>query len=348
MDIDPGALTPISRLGEFGLIHHLTKDIKLRHEFVAKGIGDDAAVIRLGSGQVQLVSTDMLLEGIHFDLSYMPLKHLGFKAVAVNVSDIAAMNGRAYGITVSIGMSSRFSVEALVELYEGIKLACDSYDVDLLGGDTCSSKQGLTISVTVMGMGREDLLAYRSGAQEKDLICVSGDVGGAYAGFLVLDREKSAYIDAPNAQPDLSDYDYVVGRQLRPQARVDVINKLAEIGVKPTSMIDVSDGLASEIHHICKSSKKGSKIFSNKLPIDFQTVSVAEEFKISPTTFAMNGGEDYELLFTVPLSDFEKIKALEEISIIGHITSDENIMQIVLDTGQVVDIEAQGWEHFSE
>jgi thiamine-monophosphate kinase len=340
------SLTPVSRLGEFGLIEYLTRRFSTRRKEVRLGLGDDAAVIDIGQGRVQVVSTDMLLENVHFDLSYVPLRHLGYKAVVVNLSDIVAMNAVPLGITMSIAMSSRFSVEALDELYAGIALACERYDVDLLGGDTTSSKQGLMLSVTALGEAHQDDISYRSGAKPGDLVCLSGDVGGAYAGLLVLDREKSVYQQAPGIQPDISDYDYVVGRQLKPEARLDVISKLRSAGLKPTSMIDVSDGVASELHHLCHQSKTGVSIYSHKLPIDFQTTKVAEEFKISPTTFAMNGGEDYELLFTLPISAFEAIKSWPEITVIGKMTDDQGLLSIVLESGQVSDIEAQGWQHF--
>jgi len=341
------ALTPVSHLGEFALIQRLTSKFSPERKEVVKGIGDDAAVVRTENNRVQVVSTDILLENVHFDLSYSPLRHLGYKAVAVNVSDIVAMNAVPYGVTVSIAMSNRFSIEALDELYAGIKLACERYKVDLIGGDTSSSRQGLVISVTAMGEAHEDDISYRSGAQPNDLICVSGDLGAAYAGLLVLDREKQVYMDKPDLQPDLSDYDYVVGRQLKPEARVDIMSRLRSVGIKPTSMIDVSDGLASELHHISRQSKVGVSIYAHKLPIDYQTVKVAEEFKIGPTTFALNGGEDYELLFTVPLSSFDTIKAWSDISIIGKITNDPNQIQTILESGQVVDLEAQGWQHFN-
>ncbi len=345
---NPSAYTPISSLGEFGLIAHLTRKFPIRRAGTIKAVGDDAAVVRPETGKVQVYSTDLLIEGVHFDLAYMPLQHLGYKAVAVNVSDIAAMNAQPIGITVSIGVSSRFPVEALEEFYVGVAFACEKYGIDLLGGDTTSSRQGLVISVTAFGEVDEKKLAYRSGAQPKDLVCVSGDVGAAYAGFLVLDREKEVYLTNPEMQPDLNDYDYVVGRQLRAEARMDVVNRLTELGIQPTSMIDVSDGIASELHHICRASKCGAMIYSTKLPIDFQTVKVGEEFEISPVTFALNGGEDYELLFTIPLSDFDKIKAESGITIIGHITDEPGQIQIILDSGEVVDIEAQGWEHFPQ
>jgi thiamine-monophosphate kinase len=338
--------TPISQLGEFGLIDRVTASFPRFSDQVIMGVGDDAAVIRGENGQAYVLTTDLLLEGVHFDLAYVPLRHLGYKSVVVNLSDIAAMNARPIGVTVSIAISNRFPVEAVDEIYEGIKLACERYKIDLLGGDTSSSRQGLLISVTAIGQAREDQIVYRKGAQPKDLICVSGDVGGAYAGFLVLDREKQVFLDQPEMQPDITDYDYVVGRQLKPEARLDVLEKLAGIGLKPSAMMDISDGIASELHHLCRQSHCGATIYAGKLPIDFQTVAVAEEFKIAPATFALNGGEDYELIFTVPIQTFEQVRTLQEITIIGHMTEDPGIIQIVLDSGEAVDIEAQGWEHF--
>ncbi|MEL6674960.1 MAG: thiamine-phosphate kinase [Bacteroidota bacterium] len=340
-------MTDISALGEFGLIEHLTRDFQGKQASVLKGIGDDAAVVADGE-EVQVFSTDLLLEGIHFDLAYFPLRHLGYKAVAVNLSDIAAMNALPYGITVSIGMSNRFTVEALDELYAGIRMACEKYGVDLLGGDTSSSKQGLIISVTAFGKTGKDQVSYRSGAQPKDLICVSGDVGGAYAGFLILDREKSVFLENPELQPDLTDFDYVIGRQLKPEARTDVVLKLREWGIVPTAMIDVSDGIGSELHHISRQSGTGATIYADKLPIDFQTVSVAETFQISPTTFALNGGEDYELLFTVPLSAFDVLKTEPGITVIGHVTEEKGQVQVVLGNGTVTDVPASGWNHFPD
>ncbi|WNJ15914.1 thiamine-phosphate kinase [Pontibacter sp. G13] len=341
-------LTPISSYGEFGLINHLTQAFPVVHPHVIKGIGDDAAVIQPAEGLVQVISTDLLLEGVHFDLSYVPLRHLGYKSIAVNLSDIAAMNAQPLAITVSIGMSNRFPVEALEELYAGMKIACEKYQVDLIGGDTSSSKQGLMISVTAVGQVSPEAVTYRKGAKKGDLIVVSGDVGAAYAGLLVLDREKSVYMNAPDLQPDLTDYDYVVGRQLRPDPRVDVIYRLKELGIQPTSMIDISDGIASELHHLCFHSKCGATIYAHKLPIDFQTVKVGEEFEISPVTFALNGGEDYELMFTIPIEDFEKIKTIEGLSVVGHITDEEGIMHCMLESGEAVEITADGFQHFKD
>jgi thiamine-monophosphate kinase len=340
------ALTDISTLGEFGLIDRITKDFPLFSPEVVKGIGDDAAIVNESENTVQVFSTDLLLEGTHFDLAYVPLRHLGYKAIAVNLSDIAAMNARPYGVTVSIAISNRFPIEAVDELYEGVKLACEKYQVDLIGGDTSSSRLGLVISVTAFGRGLKSDIVYRNGAKPKDLICVSGDVGAAYAGLLVLDREKSVYLNSPDMQPDLTDYDYVVGRQLKPEPQIRIIDQLKALGVQPTSMIDVSDGIASELHHICEQSNCGATIYAGKLPIDYQTVKVAEEFKISPTTFALNGGEDYELLFTLPIQDFDKIKNIREFTIIGHITEEKGQIQVVLDSGEAVEADALGWNHF--
>ncbi|MEL7194446.1 MAG: thiamine-phosphate kinase [Bacteroidota bacterium] len=345
---NPSAYTSLSSLGEFRLIEHLTRDFQFLDERVIKGPGDDAAVIYGGKDKVHVVSTDLLLEGIHFDLAYVPLHLLGYKAIVVNLSDIVAMNAEPYGVTVSIGMSSRFPVEAVEEIYKGIKAACDQYQVTLLGGDTTSSQQGLILSVTAMGEGKEEEMVYRNGAKENDLICVTGDIGGAYAGFLVLDREKAVYLKSPDLQPNLTDYEYVVGRQLKPEARLDVIRTLKQQGVQPTSMMDISDGLASELHHICHQSQKGCTIYANKLPIDWQTNKVGEEFEIGPVTFALNGGEDYELLFTVPLEDFKKVSAIKDISVIGKITEDRDVLQVLLESGQSVDLEAQGWQHFKK
>jgi len=339
-------MTDISTLGEFGLIAHLTREFTPFHPTTLKAIGDDAAETKPVRGRNQLVTTDLLIEGVHFDLAYMPLMHLGYKAVVVNLSDIYAMGGTPYGITVSIAMSSRFPVEALDELYAGIRHACEAYGVDLLGGDTSSSKQGLILSVTALGDVEEGKAVYRSGAKPTDLVCVTGDIGGAYAGFLILDREKKVYIDKPEEQPDLTDYEYVIGRQLRPEARKDVADWLKQHDIRPTSMIDISDGLASELHHICAQSSCGALIYASKLPIDFQTVAVAEEFDIAPSVFATNGGEDYELLFTVPIADFQKLKDIKGIAIVGHITPDKGLVQLVTESGLTLDLKAEGWNHF--
>lgn len=341
------AFTPISELGEFGLIDRITQKFTTQHEnLVTKGIGDDAAVINLGAGEALVVASDLLAEGVHFDLSYVPLRHLGYKAVAINLSDIFAMNAVPFGITVSLSVSSRFTVEAIEELYEGIRLACEKWNVDLLGGDTTSAQQGLTISITALGQAKDKEIVYRSGAKPQDLVCVTGDVGAAYAGFLILDREKATYIEQPDTQPDLSDYDYVIGRQLKPEPRGDMIQKLRELGIQPHSMIDISDGISSDLAHICKASGVGTSVYLDKLPIDYQTVRVGEEFNIATGTFALHGGEDYELLFTIPLSDFEKISKIPEVHVIGKITDEVTQRDVILSDGTVSNMQNEGWDHF--
>jgi len=337
--------TNLEELGEFGLINYLTKNIKLSQKSSVKGIGDDAAVLDAERKKI-LVSTDMLLEGIHFDLAYTPLKHLGYKAIQVNLSDIYAMNGIAAQVTVSIGLSSKFPLEAVEDLYEGIYLACEKYNVDLVGGDTTSSKQGLVISVTSIGYADEKDIVYRNGAEEGDLICVSGDLGGAYMGLQLLEREKMIYLENPNIQPDLEGKDYIVERQLKPEARKDVIELLKDIEVKPTAMIDVSDGLASEILHICKQSNKGCNLYEDKIPLDPMTYETAREFNLDPTVCALSGGEDYELLFTVKQADYDKIKFKMDISIIGYITEPAAGCNLVTKSGVVHPLKAQGWNAF--
>jgi thiamine-monophosphate kinase len=337
--------TNIEKLGEFGLINHLTKNIKLTQKSSIKGVGDDAAVLDF-EGKKTLVSTDMLLEGIHFDLAYTPLKHLGYKAVQVNLSDIYAMNGTATQVTVSIGMSSRFPLEAIEELYEGIYLACDKYGVDLIGGDTSASKQGLVISITSIGYADEKDIVYRNGAEEGDLICVSGDLGGAYTGLQLLEREKLVYLENPNIQPDLEGKDYIVERQLKPEARKDIIDLLQDMQVKPTAMIDVSDGLASELLHICKQSNKGCKLYEEKIPIDPMTYETAREFNLDPTVCALSGGEDYELLFTVKQADYDKIKFKLDFTIIGYITEPNEGCNLITKSGNMHELKAQGWNAF--
>lgn len=337
--------TDISNFGEFGLIDLLTKNIKLTQSSTIKGAGDDAAVLDF-SGKKMLVSTDLLLEGIHFDLAYTPLKHLGYKAVQVNLSDIYAMNGMASQITVSLGLSSKFPVEAVEELYSGILLACEKYKIDLIGGDTSSSKQGLVISVTSIGYADEADICYRNTAKEGDLICVSGDLGGAYMGLQLLEREKLIYLENPQIQPDLEGKDYIIERQLKPEARRDIVDALREMQIKPTSMIDVSDGLSSEIIHICTQSGKGCNLYEDKLPIDPMTYDTAREFNLDPTTCALSGGEDYELLFTVPQSAYEKIKNSSDISIIGHITEQSAGMNIISRSNNSHTLKAQGWNTF--
>jgi thiamine-monophosphate kinase len=338
--------TEINQLGEFGLIDRISQKVTLANPSSLKGIGDDAAVLKGGEDQI-LVSTDMLVEGVHFDLSYTPLQHLGYKAVAVNVSDIAAMNGKAEQITVSIALSNRFSLEAIDTLYEGIYAACKNYNVDLVGGDTTSSFSGLIISITVIGRVAASKVVYRNGAKAGDIICVTGDLGAAYLGLQVLAREKDVYLVDPNMQPGLDKYEYMVGRQLKPEARTNIVFDLDEMGVKPTSMIDVSDGLASELLHIATQSGVGVRIFEDKIPIDstaYETAAV--EFNVDPVTCALNGGEDYELLFTINQADYEKVKNHSDINLIGYVheTKEDNIM--MTKQGNIVPITAQGWNHF--
>lgn len=344
-DTSSQPLTPISQLGEFGCIHRIAQGFS-SYGNVIKGIGDDAAVIRIGNGEVQLVSTDLLVEGIHFDLSYVPLHLLGFKSIAVNVSDICAMNGTAEAVTVSVALSSRFTVEALDALYDGIATACKAYGVQLVGGDTTSSRSGLMISVTVLGRAREEDVVYRSGAREQDLICISGDIGAAYAGLQVLEREKQVFLSNPEMQPELGEYVYVVGRQLKPAARTDTVQALAEVGIKPSAMIDLSDGLAGDLGHLCTESKLGALIYEDKLPLDYQTEQVAEQFGAQPETYAMHGGEDYELLMTIPVADFKKVQSIPGLHIIGHMTPYEEGRKMVLRSGNVADITFSGFTHF--
>jgi len=337
--------TNLERLGEFGLIEHITKSVELTQETTKRGIGDDAAVLDFSSKKT-LISTDLLLEGVHFDLRYVPLKHLGYKAVQVNLSDIYAMNGMASQITFSIGLSSKFPLDAVEELYAGALLACRKYDVDLVGGDTSSSVQGLVISVTSIGYAEEGEVTYRNGAQEGDLICVSGDLGGAYVGLQLLEREKRIFLENPQIQPDLEGKDYIVERQLKPEARKDVVELLRALGVKPTAMIDISDGLASEILHICKASGKGCRLYEEKIPIDPMTYDTAREFGLDPTVCALSGGEDYELLFTIRQADYEKLKNQPDISVIGHITEESAGSELLSKSGNVHPIKAQGWNAF--
>lgn len=344
---DRPSRTELSELGEFGLIDRLTQNIKLVNSSSVKAVGDDAAVID-HAGKLTLVSKDLLVEGIHFDLSYTPLKHLGYKAAAVNISDIAAMNGKATQLLVGISVSNRFSVEALEELYAGIRLACDKYKVDLVGGDTTASAAGLFISVTAIGEAEQGKVTYRSTAKENDLICVSGDLGASYLGLLVLQREKEVYKANPAMQPELEGYDYVLERQLKPEPRTDVVELLRNAGVLPTSMIDISDGLASEVLHLAKESNLGCRLFEEKIPVDVVSADVASEFKMDPTTAAMNGGEDYELLFTIDLDDLEKIKAIKGISVIGHMTSKDEGEYLVSKGGSMYPIQAQGFEHLKD
>lgn len=337
--------TELSELGEFGLIEHLAKKITLRSPHTLKGIGDDAAVVD-SCGKKILVSTDLLIEGVHFDMVYTPLKHLGYKSAVVNFSDMAAMNVLPSQITVSIAVSSKYSVEAIDEFYEGILLACSKYNVDLIGGDTTSSTSGMMISVTVLGYADPEEIVYRNGAKEHDLVCVSGDLGGAYAGLLLLEREKAVFKANPEIQPDLEGHDYVLERQLKPEARTDVVIVLKEKGILPTSMMDISDGLASEIMHICKESGCGALLYPEKFPIDPQTFNLAETFNMQPHTLALSGGEDYELLFTIRQSDYDKIKDLDGISIIGHITESAAGVNLIQGDGSLLPVTAQGWNSF--
>lgn len=342
--------TEISQLGEFGLIDRLTQDFPLRNESSRKGVGDDAAVLSYGDKEV-LVTSDLLLEGIHFDLRYVPLKHLGYKAAVVNFSDIYAMMGTPRQIVVSLGVSSRFTVEHIEELYSGIRLACEAYGVDLVGGDTSASVTGLVISITCIGEASKDEIVYRNGAKPTDLICVSGDLGAAYMGLQLLERENvvAAQQKGPaEYQPDFAGKEYILERQLKPEARKDIVNELKAKGIHPTSMMDVSDGLSSELLHICKASGVGCRVYEDRIPIDYQTACMAEEFNMNMVTAAMNGGEDYELLFTVPLADNEKIEKLEGVKMIGYITKPELGAAMITRDGQEMQIRAQGWNAFTD
>ena len=338
--------TSLSDLGEFALIDHLTKKFGLENKSSHMGIGDDAAILQHGN-KPTLISTDLLIEGVHFDLSYMPLKHLGYKAVMVNISDIYAMNSIPQQITVSIAISNRFTLEAVEELYQGINLACKNYKVDLIGGDTSSSTKGLILSVSVLGCASEKKIVKRDGAKENDLLVVSGDLGGAYAGLQVLEREKAVFKVNPNTQPDLSNYAYSIERQLKPEARKDVIELLDELNILPTSMIDVSDGLSSEILHLSKASKVSFHLFEEKIPIDPEVSLICEEFKLNSTTAALNGGEDYELLFTIDQKDFDKIKTHPLLTVIGHACDNKAGCQLITGLGHQIEISAQGWQSFS-
>ncbi|MFY9242272.1 MAG: thiamine-phosphate kinase [Polaribacter sp.] len=339
--------TSLAELGEFGLINHITQYFKVENASTIKAVGDDAAVLDASAKQT-LVTTDLLIEGVHFDLSYMPLKHLGYKAVMVNLSDVYAMNGVAEQITVSLAVSNRFPLEAIEELYAGIQLACETYKVDLIGGDTTSSTKGILISITAIGKAEKEDIVYRNTAKETDLIVVTGDLGAAYLGLQVLEREKQVFKVNPNNQPDLDNYTYLIERQLKPEARKDVAEILKELEVKPTSMIDISDGLSSELFHICTQSKVGCKIYEDKLPLDPQVISACEEFELDSTMVALSGGEDYELLFTVPIADFDKVKANPNFSIIGHITSENQGLQLITRANQEIELKAQGWNALKE
>lgn len=338
-------LTPLEKLGEFGLIEHLTKEFTITHKSTLKGIGDDAAVLDF-TNKKTVVTTDLLIEGVHFDLSYMPLKHLGYKSVMVNLSDVYAMNATATQITVSIAVSNRFPLEALEELYAGIATACKAFGVDLVGGDTTSSKTGLMISITALGEVDKDKITYRSGAKPNDLLVVSGDLGGAYMGLQVLEREKEVFKVNPNSQPDLEPYSYIVERQLKPEARKDIVALLQQLDVQPTSMIDISDGLSSEILHLCKNSNVGCNLFEDKIPLDPTVISSCEEFKVDSTMIALSGGEDYELLFTVDQSAFLKLKGNPNLSIIGHMTQASEGAHLVTRAETKIPLTAQGWNAF--
>jgi len=335
-------LTEISELGEFGLIDHITKDIKINHKNTLKAIGDDAAVIDYGD-TCAVITTDLLVEGIHFNLIYAPLKHLGYKAVVVNLSDVYAMNATPKQITVSIAISGKFAVEHVEQIYEGIKLACDQYNVDLIGGDTSSSLTGLAISITAIGEAKKEDIVYRNTAQKNDIVCVSGNLGSAYMGLQLLEREKELFSSDPNFKPSLEGYDYILQRQLKPEARKEIIEFFGEKGIKPTSMIDISDGLSSEILHICSKSDVGCKIFQDKIPIDENTASMAKEFNLEPLIAALNGGEDYELLFTINMNDLDKVKENPLIHPIGHIAEKEHGAVLITNAGESIPLQAQGW-----
>lgn len=337
--------TSLETIGEFGLIDHLTKHFRIHHSSTLKGIGDDCAVLS-SSDKQRVVTTDLLIEGVHFDLSYMPLKHLGYKSVMVNISDVYAMNAKAEQITVSLAVSNRFPLEAIEELYAGIQLACETYNIDLIGGDTTSSTKGMLISITAIGTANEEDIVYRDGAKANDLIVVTGDLGGAYLGLQVLEREKQVFQVNPENQPDLDSYSYLIERQLKPEARKDIHRLLKELEVKPTAMIDISDGLSSEIMHICTQSNVGCNIFEDKLPLDPQVISTCEEFNIDSTMVALSGGEDYELLFTVSINDFDKIKANPNLTVIGHVTEQNQGMNLVTRANQSIPLKAQGWNAF--
>ncbi len=343
----------IASLGEFGLIDQLTKDIKPNNESTKYGVGDDCAVLHYPASEV-LITTDMLMEGVHFDLTYIDLQHLGYKSAMVNISDIFAMNGTPRQMTVSLALSKRFSVEDMEMFYSGLRMACDKWGIDIVGGDTTSSYTGLAISITCIGEAQKEDIVYRNGAKETDLICVSGDLGAAYMGLQLLEREKSVFYQmvdeakkkgkpAPDFQPDFAGKEYLLQRQLKTEARGDIIQKLREAGIRPTAMMDISDGLSSELMHICKQSKVGCRIFEKQIPIDYQTAVMAEEMNMNVTTCALNGGEDYELLFTVPIGDYEKIQALDDVKMIGHITKESLGQILVTRDDQEFELKAQGW-----
>lgn len=340
-------MTEISQLGEFGLIHRLTETLPVVNASTRKSVGDDAAVLEYPDTEV-LVTTDLLLEGVHFDLTYVPLKHLGYKSAIVNFSDIYAMNGTPRQITVSLGISKRFTVEHIEELYAGIRLACEIYGVDLVGGDTTSSRQGLVISITCIGDAPKEKIVYRDGAKDTDLICVSGDLGSAYMGLQLLEREKVASAGQKDFMPNFAGKEYLVERQLKPEARRDIVRELTEAGIKPTAMMDVSDGLSSELLHICRQSHTGCRVYEDRIPIDYQTAVMAEELGMNLVTAAMNGGEDYELLFTVPLHMHDAVSKLEGIKVIGHITKEDLGCMLVTRDGAELPIKAQGWNPLAD
>lgn len=356
-------MTDISKLGEFGLIHHLTDNIKIKNESTLKGVGDDCAVLHYPDSEV-LVTTDMLMEGVHFDLTYIDLQHLGYKSAMVNISDIFAMNGTPRQLTVSIALSKRFKVEDMEEFYSGLRMACDKWSVDIVGGDTTSSYTGLAISITCIGEARKEDIVYRNGAKDTDLICVTGDLGAAYMGLQLLEREKSVYYqqvdearkkndkhaleELKGFQPDFAGKEYLLQRQLQTEARGDIIARFRELNIRPTAMMDISDGLSSELMHICKQSNCGCRIYEKNIPIDYQTAVMAEELNMNVTTCALNGGEDYELLFTVPIGDHEKIQQMDNVKLIGHITRPELGQMLVTRDNQEFELKAQGWNPLSE
>ncbi len=356
-------MTDISKLGEFGLIHHLTDNIKIKNESTVKGVGDDCAVLHYPDSEV-LVTTDMLMEGVHFDLTYIDLQHLGYKSAMVNISDIFAMNGTPRQLTVSIALSKRFKVEDMEEFYSGLRMACDKWGVDIVGGDTTSSYTGLAISITCIGEARKEDIVYRNGAKDTDLICVTGDLGAAYMGLQLLEREKSVYYqqvdearkkndkraleELKGFQPDFAGKEYLLQRQLQTEARGDIIDRFRELNIRPTAMMDISDGLSSELMHICKQSNCGCRIYEKNIPIDYQTAVMAEELNMNVTTCALNGGEDYELLFTVPIGDHEKIQQMDNVKLIGHITRPELGQMLVTRDNQEFELKAQGWNPLSD
>ncbi len=342
---DTVSRTELSALGEFGLIERIASRIQITQKSSVKGIGDDAAVID-PQGLHQVITTDLLVEGVHFDLSYVPLKHLGYKAIVVNLSDVYAMNATPKQVTVALAMSNRFPAEAVDELYEGMLFACKEYGVDIVGGDTCSSTSGLIISITAIGAVEKEKITYRNGAKENDLLVVSGDLGGAYMGLQILEREKAVFKSAPNAQPDLGGHDYILERQLKPEARKDVIAMLAELELLPSAMIDISDGLASEAMHLAHKSGLGIRIYEEKIPMDPATINTARDFNLDPTTCALNGGEDYELLFTIAQSDYDKVKGSPHFTVIGHMTDKASGYQLVDKQGGQHELKAQGWDAF--